>query len=142
MLLMIMKNISKNTTYIAQELHFFYNHLELNYKSPLNVIFSHQYFHYILQLIYQLTFFCTYSFYNLNILQHRMIYHIYIHSCQDSNKNLYHIFLCQSILCIYICVYLHSIFVYYYKHLHLVYIFTYKFHAILCILFHQFLNLD
>ena len=33
---------------------FFHKHLELNYKSfHLNVIFSHYYFQYILQLIYQ-----------------------------------------------------------------------------------------
>ena len=31
---------------------------------------------------------------------------------------------------------------YYYKRLHLIYIYTYTFHAILCVLFHQFLTLD
>ena len=34
-----MKNVTKNIMYIAQELHIFYNHLELNYKSPLDLIF-------------------------------------------------------------------------------------------------------
>ena len=42
-----MKNVTKNIMYIAQELHIFYNHLELNYKSPLDLIFSRQYFTYI-----------------------------------------------------------------------------------------------
>ena len=63
MLILIMKNITNNNMYTVQELHIFQNHLELNYKSfylsatLLDVISSDQYFHYILQLIYQLTFF-------------------------------------------------------------------------------------
>ena len=81
MLTLIMNNIRKNTMSIVQELYTFYNHSEMNYKSPLDAIFSHQYFHHILQLIYQLTFFCSSSFYNLNIFQHHMIYHIHIHNC-------------------------------------------------------------
>ena len=127
---------------------FFYNHLELNHKSfwlrttPSDVIPSHQYFHDILQLIYQLTFSYIYSFYNLKILQHHMIYNIHIHNYLDSKYILYHIFLCQSILCIHICIYLHSIFVYYHKHLHLIYISIYKFHANLYTLFHFSLILD
>ena len=69
---------------------FFHNHLDfklrfinhLDYKSIyFDVIPSHQYFQDILQIIYQLTFFYTYSFYNLNILQHHVIYHIYINNC-------------------------------------------------------------
>ena len=52
-----MKNVTKNTMYIVQELHFFYNHLKLNYEYLLEVISSHQYFQDILQIIYQLTFF-------------------------------------------------------------------------------------
>ena len=32
------------------------------------------------QLIYQLFFFYTYNFYNLNILQYHMIYHIHTHN--------------------------------------------------------------
>ena len=110
----------------------FYIHLKLYSSFHLKVIFTHHYFHFILQLIYQLSFFYTYSFYNLNILQHHMIYHIHIHSYLDSKSILCQIFLCQSILCIHICIYLHSIFVNYYKLLHLVYLCTYKFHAILC----------
>ena len=122
---------------------YFHNYLELNYKSfYFDVIPSHQYFHYILQLIYQLIFFYTYSFYNLNILQHHMIYCIHIHNYQDSNSILCCIFICQSILCIQICIYLHSIFIYCYKHLHLVYIYIYKFHATFCILFCKFLKSD
>ena len=51
----------------------FYNHLELSYKSfylsatPLDIILPHQYFQDIRELIYQLTFFYTYSFYDINI---------------------------------------------------------------------------
>ena len=67
---------------VVQELHVFHNHLQLNYKSfSLNVTPSRQYFHYLLQLIYQLTFSQTYKFHNLNIRQHHMIYHIHIPSC-------------------------------------------------------------
>ena len=82
-----MKNITKNTMYNVEELHLqelyiFHNHLELNYKSfYIDVIPSHQYLQYILQLIYQLTFFYTFNFYSLNILQHHMIYQIHIHNC-------------------------------------------------------------
>ena len=57
-------------------------HIHLNIVS-LNVILSHQYLHYILQLIDQLVFFTTYNFYNLNILQHHMINHIHILSYSD-----------------------------------------------------------
>ena len=48
----------------------------------------------------------------------------------------------QSILCIHICICLHSNVVYCYKHLHLVYIYIYMFNAILNASFHQFLTLD
>ena len=83
-----MKNIANNTMYIVQELYTFYKHsMELHltelYLMKLHPSFhykafhSHQYFYYILQLIYQLSFFYTYNFYNLNILQHHMIYHIH-----------------------------------------------------------------
>ena len=90
MLILIKKNITNNIMYTVIELHIFYNHLELNYKSfylsatPLDVIPSHQYFHHILRLIYQPSIFYTYSFYNINILQHHMIYHIHILSYLDS----------------------------------------------------------
>ena len=85
-----MKNITDNTICPVQELHFFHNHVELNYKpfylraTLFNVIFSHQYFQYILQLIYQLNFFHAYNFNNLNILQRHMIYHIHIYNYLDS----------------------------------------------------------
>ena len=73
MLTLIMKDIIKNKMYIVHELDIFHNYLEWNYKSfylsatALDVIPSHRYFHYILQLVYQLNFFYTYSFYNLNL---------------------------------------------------------------------------
>ena len=61
MLILIMKNITNNTMYCTRTTYFFHNHLELNYKSfCLNVIPSHQHFHCILQLIYQLSFFYIY----------------------------------------------------------------------------------
>ena len=69
-------------TTFTRTIHFFCNHLELNYKSSyLEVVLSYQYFHYILRLIYQLTFSTLAVFYNLNILQHHMIYQIHIHNC-------------------------------------------------------------
>ena len=110
MLILIMKNITNNTMYIVQELHIFSCSFKVNYKSFYSdLIPSHQYFHYVLQLIHQLTFFYTYHFSNLNILHHHMIFHIHLYNCQDSKQILYHIILCQSILCIHICIYLHSI---------------------------------
>ena len=84
-----MKNTANNTTYTVQELHIFHNHLEMNYElfylstTPLDVTLPYQYFHYILQLIYQRNFFFTYSFYNLNALVHYMIYHIDIYNYLD-----------------------------------------------------------
>ena len=62
------KKYNKNTMYImqelrSQELRIFHNYLELSCKSfYLDVIFSHCYYHYILQLIYQLTFFLHLQF--------------------------------------------------------------------------------
>ena len=53
MLMIIMKNMTNNTMYIIQELHTFHNPSNYHYKS----FYSHQYFHYMLQQIYQLVFF-------------------------------------------------------------------------------------
>ena len=89
MFMLIMKNLTI-LCILYKNYIFFHNHLEFKYKSfylsatLLDVIPSYQYFQHIIQLIYQLTFFYTYSFYNLNILQHHMIYHIHIHNCYDS----------------------------------------------------------
>ena len=124
-----MKNMTDNTMYTLQELHIF------SKSFHLNVISSHQYFHCILQLAYQLVFFYTYNLRSLNVLQHRMLYHIHSHNGLDSKYIFYHIFLCQSILCIHIYIYHYSNVVYYYKHLHIVYIYIYKFHGVLCVLF-------
>ena len=52
----------------------FHNLLKVNY----NTFHFHQYFNYILRLIYELIVFYTYNFHNLNILQHYTIYHIRI----------------------------------------------------------------
>ena len=81
-----MKNVTNNIMYtILCNCIFFHNHLDLNYKSfNFDLIPSHQYFSDILQLIYQVRFFYTYSFYNLNILQNHMVYHIHIHNYLDS----------------------------------------------------------
>ena len=76
MAILIMKNITNNTVYTVQELHTFYDHLKLHYQS----FHFHQYFHYILQPVYQLVSFYIYNFQNLNILQHHMIYHIHIYN--------------------------------------------------------------
>ena len=62
-----------------------------------------KYFQYTHQLIYQLFSFYTYNFYNLNILQHRMIYHIHT---RIPNKSLSHIPL--SINCIHSHLHLSS----------------------------------
>ena len=59
----------------------FYKHsMELNSKFHYKAFHFLQYFEYILQLIYQLFFFYTYNFYNLNILLYHMIYHIHTHN--------------------------------------------------------------
>ena len=64
-----------------QELHTFCEHsMKLHLKFHYKAFHFHQYFHYTLQLIYQLSFLYTYNFYNLNILQCRMIYLIHTHS--------------------------------------------------------------
>ena len=67
--MLVMKNIANNTMYIAQELHtFFKKHsmelhlmelylMKLHPKFYYKAFHFHQYFHYILQLIYQLSFF-------------------------------------------------------------------------------------
>ena len=72
MLILIIRNMTNNNMYITQELHTFLH------SFYLKVNFFH-----ILQLIYHLTYFYIGSFYNLNILQHHMIYHIHIQNCLD-----------------------------------------------------------
>ena len=66
----IIKKVMANNTILHKNWILLYNHLELYYKS----FYFRQYFHYILQLIYQLAFLYIYNFHNLNILQH----HIFI----------------------------------------------------------------
>ena len=75
------KNIANSTMYTVQELHFFYNrsmrsHLKFHYET----FYFHQCFQYILQVIYQLICFCTYNFYDLNILLCYIIYQIHAHN--------------------------------------------------------------
>ena len=141
MLILIMKNVANNRMYIVQELYTFYIHLKYLYKPfHFNVILSHQYFFYIFQIIYRLTFCCTYNFHNLYTLLCHMIYHIHMNSYQDSKYVFYHNYLYQSIL--YIHIFLRSIFVYYYKYLDLIYICIYKFYAILCASFYWYFKLD
>ena len=67
--MLIIKNMTINTI-------FWKNCITLH--NYLQSFYFHQYFHYILQLIYQLFSFDTYNFYNLSILLHHMIYHVYI----------------------------------------------------------------
>ena len=76
----VIKNTTNNTIYTMQELHNFYKHSKELYLMELYHFHFHKYFHYILQLIFQLLFFYTYNFYNINILQYRMIYHIHTHN--------------------------------------------------------------
>ena len=130
--MLIAKIIENNTMYNIQELHLFLCSFSL-------AIFTSSMFQYIIQSVYQIFFFYTCNFYNLDILQYHMIYYIHIHNYQDSNYIPHHIHLYQSVLYIHTDIYHHSNVVYCYKHLHLVYIYTYTFHAILCALFHQFL---
>ena len=59
----------------------FYKHsMELYSKYRYKTFHFHQYFHYILQPIYQLPFFYNYKFYNLDILIYHMIYQIHTHN--------------------------------------------------------------
>ena len=79
--LLAIKSTTNNNIYIMQELHTFYkNSMELQLKFHYKEFHFHQYFHYILRLIYQLFFFCTDNSYNLNILQYHTIYHIHSHN--------------------------------------------------------------
>ena len=61
--MLVIKNITNNATYIAQELHIFYDHptelhlMKLHLKLHYKAFHCHQYFPYILQLIYQLIVF-------------------------------------------------------------------------------------
>ena len=121
---------------MQEDLHTFLCLAECSSINVVPAIFASLIFHDILQLIHSLTFFCTYNFHSLNILQHHMIYGIHIHNYQGSKYILYTIHLCQSTLCIHTCIYLHSTFGYHYKYLHQVYISIYTFYTILCILFH------
>ena len=87
MLILIMKNITSSTKYTVQELcsrdpHIFLHSLKVILVISLECKFFHKYFQYILQLIYQLTFF--YNFQISSILQHHTIYHIHIHNYWDS----------------------------------------------------------
>ena len=65
---LVMKNIANNTMHIVQELHFFYKHsmelhlMKLHAKFHYKAFHFHQYFHYIVKLIYQLPFLYTYNF--------------------------------------------------------------------------------
>ena len=77
--------MTNNPMYIVQELHALLfseiasNELysmELHSKSHHKAFHFHQHFYYILQVIYQLFYFYTYSFYSLRILLCHMIYHI------------------------------------------------------------------
>ena len=79
--MLVIKNTTNNTVYTMQELHAFLKHLMKLHPIDLYLKFHfHKYFRYILQLIYQLSFFYTYNFYDLNILQYHIIYHIHTHN--------------------------------------------------------------
>ena len=75
--MLVIKNTTINAMCTMQELHTFKHSMELHLMELYLNFHFHEHFHYILQLIYQLFFFYTYNFYNLNVLQYRMIYHIH-----------------------------------------------------------------
>ena len=114
--------------------YFFHNHLELNYKSFIRCNNFSSMFSLHSSTIYQLTFFYTYKFYSLNILQRHIIYSIYIHIWFQLNPLLLislsiyylhsHLHLSSFDLCLLLQTLASSL------HLH------YKFFVILCILFH------
>ena len=70
--MLVIKNTTNNTIYTMQELHKHYKHSmelhlkELRSKSHYKAFHFQQCFHYILQLIYQLFFFCTFNFYHIH----------------------------------------------------------------------------
>ena len=80
--MLVIKNAINNAIYIQRKDYIpFYKLLIELHLTELHLKFHfHKYFHYILQLINQLFFFYTYNFYNLNIFQYRMIYHIHTHN--------------------------------------------------------------
>ena len=121
--MLIVRIIENNTMYSMQELHLFLCLFSL-------AIFTSSIFS-----VNQLIFSCTYSFHNLDILQHHMIYRIRIHNYEDSKYILCRIHLYQLIVCIDTWIYHYSIVVYYYKHLHLICIYAFTFHSIRCVLF-------
>ena len=73
MLIITMNVAINNTMYSVHNLHT--NYTKLHYK-PFNF---HQYLHQIFGLAYQSAFSYTYNLHHLNILQYRMIYHVFIH---------------------------------------------------------------
>ena len=83
---MLIKNTTNNTIYIpCKNYTIFCKQSKELYLMELYLKFRfHKYFHYILQLIYQLLFFYSYNFYNLNVLQYHMIYPIHTHNYLDS----------------------------------------------------------
>ena len=86
--LLLMKNRANSAMYIVQGAritHFFYKHLVRSHlKFHYEAFYFHQYFQDIPQLIYQLICFYIYNIYNLDILQHHMIYDIHTLNCCDS----------------------------------------------------------
>ena len=79
--MLIIKNTENNIIYTIQEPDVLLLSLDkIISKVSYKAFHFHQYFHCILQLIYQLFFFYTYNFYNLNILEYDMIYHIHTHN--------------------------------------------------------------
>ena len=87
--MLIVKIIENNTIYSVQELHlcFFSSSAELHSANVIPAIFASSIFsvHYSTNLSRKKGyFFYIYSFYNLNILQHRMIYGIHTPNYLDS----------------------------------------------------------
>ena len=81
--MLIVKIITNNTMYNAQELHLF-SCLFSSWTNVIPAIFSSSTFPVYFQLIYPLKFFYTYSFVSLNTPQDHMIYGIHICNYSDS----------------------------------------------------------
>ena len=73
---LVTKNTTNNAMYSYKN-HTYNNSMELYIKSHYKSFHFHQYFHCILLLIRQLSFFYIYNFFKLSILLCHMIYHIH-----------------------------------------------------------------
>ena len=130
--MLIARIIENNTMYTTKKciyVHFYFHfYLHFHYQ-----FLPHQYFQYILQLI----FFHSYNLKNLNIHQYHKIYRTRIYNYQDSKQIHYRIHLYKLVLCIHTYIYLHSNIVYF---LFIYYLFTFPGLVILSVLYAEKLH--